>query len=113
MNKTRDGKRSAHTTPSCDRFIPPRSGNNFENAGFELLNDEDESKDSPTTRRYKDGMKQNLNIGQPKILNMKNKAPAPAMNLLNSQSKVRSFSYQIYETHLRKTDKDMAWPVST
>lgn len=88
MSKTRDGKRSAHTTPSCDRFIPPRSGNNFENAGFELLNDEDESKDSPTTRRYKDGMKQNLNIGQPKILNMKNKAPAPAMNLLNSQSKV-------------------------
>ena len=85
LSKSRDGKRSTHTTPSCDRFIPPRSGNNFENSGFELLNDEDESKDSPTTRRYKDGMKQNLNIGQPKILNMKNKAPVPAMNLLNTQ----------------------------
>jgi len=86
--ESREGKRSAHTTPSCDRFIAPRSSNNFEDGGFEILNNADDSKDSPTTRRFKDGMKMNLNIGQPKILNMRNKAPIPAMNLLNTQSKV-------------------------
>ena len=94
MSKSREGKpRSAHTTPSCDRFIPSRSGNNFENSGFDLLNNDDSSKDSPTTRRFKDGMKQNLSIGKPKILNMRNKAPTPATNLLNPQSKVRRLEF--------------------
>ena len=52
LSKSREGKRSAHTTPSCDRFIPPRSGNNFDSSGFDMLNKEDENLDSPTTRRY-------------------------------------------------------------
>eukprot|EP00116_Pleurobrachia_bachei_P013504 sb/3473766/ len=50
LSKSREGKRSAHTTPSCDRFIPPRSGNNFDSSGFDMLNKEDENLDSPTTR---------------------------------------------------------------
>ena len=84
----KSGKRSTHTTPSGDRFIPPRSANNFEESSFELLNGGDESKISPTSRRYKDSMKQNLSMSKPKILNMRNKAPEPATNILNPQSKV-------------------------
>ena len=89
LRRARDGKRSSHTTPSCDRFIPSRSGNDFDNSGFEILNTGDDNNDSPTTRRYKDGMKLNLNIGPQKILKMNAKAPAPAVNVLNSQTKVR------------------------
>ena len=86
-----NGRQSTRTTPIGDRFIPPRGGNNFEEAGFELLNDTDEGKLSPTSRRYRENMKVNLHMDKPKILNMRNKAPQPAINPLNPQSKVSWF----------------------
>jgi len=82
------GKKLGHQTPKEDRFIAPRGSNNFDASGFHILNNHDDSKDSPLTRKYKEGMKQNLNITSEKILNMRTKAPVNQANALNAHSKV-------------------------
>lgn len=82
------GKKLAHQTPKEDRFIASRGSNNFDASGFHILNNHDDSKDSPLTRKYKEGMKQNLNITSEKILNMRTKAPVNPANALNAHSKV-------------------------
>lgn len=66
-------------TPTADRFIPSRSGSNFELAHYKLTQDENEVEESPAKKELQRVMCENLHgtdITQQKILSYKNKAPS-------------------------------------